>query len=179
MLPKSKILHFWKKYGQCYRQLNIPRNIDTILAHSFGIMLFFEILTRLYLIKQTSTLLTFMQLSMCKLFPKWWNRVSKFSDQHVIKSGFVSTHSLNKCINTFFQITEHGVPAEELVGSASPVHKGNKKSLSAPQILENNGMCAFWTKKADGGLWPCLPNNEATQTTLSTQSKRDLDWQNW
>ena len=56
-----------------------------------------------------------------------------FSAQHVKKGGFVSTHYLMKYINTSFQFIEHGVPEEELVGSASLVHKENKKSMSAPQ----------------------------------------------
>ena len=71
-----------------------------------------------------------------------------FSARHVKSGGFVSTHFLMNYINTSFQFIEYGVPAEELVGSASLVHKGNKKSLCEPQ--KNHSVCTSRTNETDG-----------------------------
>ena len=66
-----------------------------------------------------------------------------FSAKHVKKGGFVSTHYLMNYINTSFQFIEHGVPKEELVGSASLVHKGNRKSLCEPLNFRKITVCAL------------------------------------
>ena len=66
-----------------------------------------------------------------------------FSAQHVKQGGFVSAHFLMKYINTSFQFIEHGVPAEELVGAGSLVHKGGKKSLVDPKNFRRITVCAL------------------------------------
>ena len=55
----------------------------------------------------------------------------------------MSTHYLMKYINTSFQFIEYGVPSEELVGSASLVHKGSKKSLCDPRNFRKITVCAL------------------------------------
>ena len=57
--------------------------------------------------------------------------------------GFVSTHYLIKYINASFQCIEYAVPVEELVGSASLVHKGSRKSLCAPKNFRKITVCAL------------------------------------
>ena len=66
-----------------------------------------------------------------------------FSAQHVKSGGFVSAHFLMKYINTSFQFIEHGVPAEELVGVGSLVHKGGRKSLCDPKSFRKITVCAL------------------------------------
>ena len=66
-----------------------------------------------------------------------------FSAQHVKSGGFVSAHFLMKYINTSFKYIQHGVPAGELVGAGSLVHKGGKKSLSDPKSFRKITVCAL------------------------------------
>ena len=66
-----------------------------------------------------------------------------FSAQHVKHVGCVSTHYLMKYINISFQSIEHSVPLEELVGSASLVHKGSRKSHCDPKNFRILTVCAL------------------------------------
>ena len=64
-----------------------------------------------------------------------------FSAKHVKYGGFVSVHFLMNYMNTSFQFIEQGVPGEELVGCASLVFKGSKKSLCDPKSVRKITVC--------------------------------------
>ena len=66
-----------------------------------------------------------------------------FSAKHIKHGGIVSARHLRTYLNLSFQYIEHGVPAEELTGLASLIHKGGKKSLTEPGHFRKITVCAL------------------------------------
>ena len=66
-----------------------------------------------------------------------------FSARHLKNGGPVAVHFIMKYLNMSFQCIQYGVPNVELMGSASLIYKGNKKSLIDPKSFRKITVCAL------------------------------------
>ena len=66
-----------------------------------------------------------------------------FSARHLKNGGPVAVHFIMKYLNMSFQCIQYGVPNVELMGSASLIYKGNKKSLIDPKSFRKITVCTL------------------------------------
>ena len=80
------------------------------------------------------------------------------TSEHIKNGGATAIFFLQKYINFSFQFIEHGVPEEDMLGTATMAHKGKGKELTDPKSFRIITVCAILGKLKEMAICDlCIP----------------------